>query len=85
MSDQADEKLDQILTGMKDMAEEVHKIRRGMYGDPENNVDGLIRISANQDKRIRSLEDTRKKALWVGGSLLAIIEGGWHGLKEWLK
>lgn len=61
----SDEKLDKIL-------EQVEKINRGVYGDKDNGVKGLIKENQDQEERIKSLEDTRKHAkYWVGGVTVA--------------
>lgn len=61
----SDEKLDKILW-------HVEKLNRGVYGDPDNGVKGLIKENQDQEERIKSLEDTRKHAkYWVGGFSVA--------------
>lgn len=56
----------------------VDKLERGVYGDPDNKVKGLIDTDREQHERIKSLEDTRKKGLWVGGGILLALQGFWH-------
>lgn len=56
----------------------VDKLERGVYGDPDNKVKGLIDTDRDQHERIKSLEDTRKKGLWVGGGILLALQGVWH-------
>jgi hypothetical protein len=58
MSAQEDDKLDRIL-------QTVEKISRGVYGDPDNGVDGLIKENKDQEKRISALEDHQKKQKWM--------------------
>lgn len=56
-----DEKLDKILS-------KVEKIDRGMYGDPDNGVPGLIKDNQDQEERILALEDSQKKVkYWIAG------------------
>lgn len=57
---------------------DVDELRRGIYGDPKNKVKGLIDTDREQHERIKSLEDTRKKGLWVGGGILLALQGFWH-------
>lgn len=56
------------------MENEIHEIKRGVYGDPVNRVKGLIDTDREQHTRIKSLEDGRKKFLYFGGGALVIIE-----------
>jgi hypothetical protein len=44
-----DEKIDHIMR-------KVDKIDRGVYGDPDNGVDGLIKENKDQEKRLFTLE-----------------------------
>lgn len=57
----SDEKLDKILG-------HVEKLNRGMYGDPDNGVPGLIKDNLDQEERIKSLEQGQKNfKYWIGG------------------
>lgn len=57
---------------------EVQEIHRGVYGDKKNGVKGLIDTDKEQHERIKSLEDTRKKGLWIGSGVLLALQGVWH-------
>jgi hypothetical protein len=66
MSAQEDDKLDQILT-------HVEKLSRGMYGDPDNGVHGLIRENMDREIRLKAVEDNQKKVkYWIAGFSIAI-------------
>jgi hypothetical protein len=49
MSDDAEDKIDTIL-------EHVKKLSRGMYGDPDNGLKGLIKENQEQESRLNALE-----------------------------
>lgn len=67
---------------VKDLNKDVQTIKRGVYGDEENDVLGLIQTDRMQHKRIKSLEDTRKKVYWFGSGLIVLLEGAWHSVKD---
>lgn len=73
---------DELILILKRIEAEVHTIKRGVYGDKDNDVKGLIQTDREQDARIRSLEDTKKQALWFGGGAIVIIELIWLVVKE---
>ena len=75
MSDAEDDKLEEIL-------KTVNSIHRGVYGDPENKVLGLIDHRKDHEKRITNLEDTRKKALWYGSGALLALNAAYHFIKD---
>jgi len=68
------EELKQVIATLKRMEDEIHTIKRGVYGDEPNGVKGLIATDREQHQRIKSLEDNRKKLLWFGGGILAMVE-----------
>lgn len=78
-----DSKFGSLARTVGNLSNEVQTIKRGVYGDEENDVLGLITTDKLQHKRIKSLEDSRKKALWVGGTIIAGLELAWHGIQEW--
>lgn len=63
-----------ILATLKRMEDEIHTIKRGVYGDEPNGVKGLIQTDKEQHTRIKKLENGRNKFLWFGGGVLAVIE-----------
>ena len=71
-----------IIRKLDDIAREVQTIKRGVYGDEDNEVPGLIDHAKDHNKRIKSLEDTKKQALWWGGGVLLTLNAMWHFLKE---
>lgn len=75
-------KLDELIGMVKTMSKKVDTIERGVYGDPANKVPGLIDTDREQHSRIKSLEETRKKALWFAGGGLGVLETLWHWLKN---
>ncbi len=76
------ETLKEMRTYQNEMKVEVATIKRGIYGDRENGVKGLIETDREQHARIVDLEQTKSKALWVGGGILVSIEVGWQFIKH---
>ena len=60
----------------------IEEIRRGLYGDKQNGVKGLIDNRDEDHRRILKLEDTKKKMLWTGGGIIIAVELLWHSLKH---
>lgn len=66
MSAAEDNKLDQILGHLQ-------KLNRGMYGDPDNGVKGLIKDNLDQEVRLKAVEDTQKKVkYWIAGFTVTV-------------
>lgn len=63
----------------------VDDLYRGVYGDEQNSVPGLIDTDKSQHQRIKSLEDLRKKVLWIGAGIMVALEGLWHFFSEFFK
>ncbi len=62
-----DGRLDKIDLALED-------ISRGIYGDPKNKIPGVLDNVATHHIRLKSLEETRKKALyWLGGAGAVVI------------
>src|SRR6185295_18143589 len=66
----------------KNILDDVHTIKRGVYGDEKNKVKGLIQTDIEQHERIKSLEDTRRKFIYMATAAVLVIEGLIHLLKS---
>lgn len=64
----------EITATLKRMEGEIHTIKRGVYGDEPNGVEGLIATDKKQHIRIKSLEDGRKKFVYFGLGVMGVIE-----------
>ena len=80
--------LDDIAETLKDMKlaqdhfmREISTIKRGIYGDEENMVKGLIEIDREQHDRIRSLEQSKNKVYWFGSGFVL----SWPLIYEFVK
>jgi len=60
------------------LAKEVNTVKRGVYGDEENGIKGLIHTNHEQQKDIDSLKETRKKGMWIFSGALMALQGLWH-------
>jgi hypothetical protein len=59
----------------------VDKIERGVYGDEDNDVPGLLQNSRDHHRRIKVFEEIKKKAIWISAGVLLVAEAI-HYLKE---
>lgn len=78
-------KLDKLMSELKSVRSEVQTIKRGVYGDDDNDVPGLIDHQRNHLERIMSLEETRKKAFWFGTGAIVVLQVLWHFIVDWFK
>lgn len=69
----------------KTILDEVHTIKRGLYGDPLNGTQGLIQRQESDEKRIEALEGSvktlRQRMIWTGAGFLVGVQSLW----EWIK
>ena len=73
MSEKENDKLDKILSRMDEHSEELQTIRRGIYGDKENGVPGLLANDKDQEKRLKSLEEFKKKIVYTVGGITLVV------------
>lgn len=66
--------LEDLAKTLEELRRELHTIKRGVYGDEPNGVIGLIRTDQAQHERLKVLEDFKKKTMWIGGGIVALIE-----------
>ena len=74
-----------IIDKLDDLMKEVQSIKRGVYGDKDNGVNGLIHHQRDHLQRLIDLEESKKKAIWFGSGAIVVLTGIWHFLIEWLK
>lgn len=69
----------------KEILDEVHTIRRGVYGDKINGVRGLIQRQDDDERRIDALETSvksmRQKAIWTGAGFIVGLQSLWEFIK----
>ena len=65
--------LGKIESDMRIMKEELHQVKRGVYGDPANKTPGLIDTDISQHHRIKKLEEVKNKFLWTAGGITAVV------------
>ena len=72
-----------LVKTVDSLSVDIKTIKRGLYGDPDNKVVGLIARQANDELRLDALEAVDKKELfkkkWFTGLLLAAT-----GVVEWI-
>lgn len=88
-ADLIEQNLHNINQNMTILVDDVRKIKRGLYGDPDNKVLGLIDRQEIDEKRIVVLEghivkdkNTTKRIGIITGSAIALVEGI-HQIKDW--
>lgn len=59
--------------------------RREIYGDAGTQHTGLKEQHLANEKRLRSLEDDRKKIYWMSAGITMTISGAWTAAKAWFK
>lgn len=71
--------LEEIAKTLKRIEDDIHTIKRGVYGDEANGVKGLIETDREQHQRIKKLEEVKSKAVWVVAGGAGVFE-----LLHWL-
>lgn len=69
------------ITGIKT---DIEVIRRGVYGDKENGVQGLIDYNKDQAERISKLELFSNKLKWLGAVIGLIAGAIGSQMGEWI-
>lgn len=77
-----EQKIDQILRCVETMQQDVSSIKRAVYGDPINQVPGLIERQNKDEAAIQSLKEGRKKLGWVLAGFIAAIQAVYFLFKE---
>lgn len=54
------------------MLEEIH---RAMYGEPKNEVPGVLSRLKMVELKVKKIFNERSKVIWVGGTAIAIVTG----------
>lgn len=89
MSHEENSKIDALLqkfdSHARETKEELSTIKRGIYGDPLNKVPGLIDTDKDQDRRIKELEEQRKKQKYTMAGIGAAAGVGLPLIIEWVK
>ena len=87
-----EENMNYLVKSVDHLTAEVKTIKRGLYGDPENEVPGLIARQVQDEKRLDILEAVYKnndfKKNWFVGILIGagtIINGVIHFFKDIFK
>lgn len=75
MSADQDDKLDQILASLD-------KIQRGLYGDADNKVPGLMQDHHEVKEDVKLLKEDKKKQKWIIAGVSITIPIIIHYLKE---
>ena len=63
----------------------VYTIKRGLYGDEANLVQGLMERQLDDEKRIRSLELFRNKLIWMSAGAILALEAVIKGVTWWVS
>lgn len=74
------QKLDTILSHLKKQGEDIDRINRGLYGDPDNKTPGLIERQLQDEQRLKKLEDDRKRQRYWTAGLVTGLQTIWFFL-----
>lgn len=75
-------KLDEILSSVKNMEKDLGDTMRAVYGDEKNDVPGLLKRQAQDEKNIRILMGFRKKLIWISSAIITGLNLAWFVIKE---
>lgn len=80
-----DEKLDTCLKLLEKQGKDIERINRGLYGDPDNKLHGLIDRQIRDEKRIHDLEQNNDRRKWWTGGVIAALTLVFSFLWQWIK
>jgi hypothetical protein len=83
MSDKENDKLDKVLSMLHDHSEDLETIKRGIYGDKQNGVPGLLQENKDQEERIKKLEELKKKGTYMVAGVTLAWPVIWHHIKQY--
>lgn len=66
--------LDDFSKQLTRIETDVQTIKRGVYGDQQNKVKGLIQTDQEQHLRIKKLENVKSKVIWIGLGIILAFE-----------
>lgn len=85
----SEEKIDCILKLCEKQGKDIERINRGLYGDPDNKLPGLIDRQISDETRIKNLEQHNdRQKWWTGGAIAAFTVAGtllWNWIKDVFK
>jgi hypothetical protein len=65
------------------IAEDVNEVKRGLYGDPKNEVVGVITRQNLYAQELKKVKLRLNRAFWWGGGVIAGLNVAIFFIKEW--
>lgn len=81
----SEEKLDACLRHLETQGKAIDRINRGLYGDPDNKLPGLIDRQISDETRIHKLELHNDRQKWYAGGIFAVILTAWELVGDFFK
>jgi hypothetical protein len=78
MSAQENDKLDRLI-------DQVEKMNRGLYGDAENKVPGLMQSHYEVKADVLAMKENQKKRVWMIAGFSSAASLTLPALLEWIK
>jgi hypothetical protein len=78
MSDHAEEKIDRLI-------DQVEKMNRGLYGDPENKQKGLMQVVYDNVDEVKQLKEKDQRRTWMIAGFSSAASLTLPVLWEWAK
>lgn len=80
------DKIDALRALIEDqILPDIQQIKRGVYGDEGNGVEGLIQRTKKVEIRVTKWDEFRKKAIWIAGALLTATQLAVSWFISWFK
>lgn len=81
----SEEKLDACLRHLETQGKAIDKINRGLYGDPDNKLPGLIDRQITDETRILKLERHNDRQKWYLGGIGVAVMIAWEMVGDFFK
>lgn len=76
--------LEQIAQSLERIEVELADVKRGVYGDPVNKKKGLLELDEEKHTRLKTLEEGKKKIIWVSIGAVGTIEALYWVYKQYM-
>lgn len=81
----SEEKIDCILKLCEKQGKDIERINRGLYGDPDNKLPGLIDRQISDEGRIQKLETHNDRQKWYLGGIGVALMIAWEVIGDFFK
>lgn len=76
---------DEVRADMLEIRKDMSTVKRGLYGEHENDQPGALARIAATEAEVSILKEFKKRILWVWGAIVTFAVGGWELMGDHIK